>query len=320
MNLELFGKYFKNELSEEEKKSFLKDLDKTELDKMEKIWEFSGNAFNNIKPDKDKMWNAIDSEISKKERKLKILRPLIRIAASILIVLTLGSAFYYFGIKDIMNKKIVVALSSDDEKTNITLTDGSNVVLNKASTLEYPAKFKGKSRDVFLKGEAYFEVQRNEKKPFIIHLSKTTIEVLGTSFNIRAFSNEDEVLVSVVTGKVKFSVDEDPQKSVILGMGQSGIFNNSIDTLYKKQEYSMNELAWKTGRLTFCETGLSEVCTILSKHFFQKISIGDPSIENVPFTATFENQKLEEVLTVLHYALNIKYEYKENEIVLIANE
>ena len=89
-------------------------------------------------------------------------------------------------------------------KSTIELADGSKIWLNADSKVQYPALFNGSTREVYLNGEAFFDIAKNPSKPFIIHLSNGTVRVLGTSFNIKAYDNEPVVETSVATGKVAF--------------------------------------------------------------------------------------------------------------------
>lgn len=317
LNYNILGKFLKKELAEKETEDFLNNTDIDEIKKIKEIWDQSGNAFNNAKPNSDKMWQMIDLKTSLKKPKIITFNPILKIAASILLLFAIGSTIYFSINK---NNKLLIASADNHLKLKIELVDGSAINLNQSSTLKYPAKFKTKTREVYLEGEAFFKITRNTKKPFIIHAHKTTVEVLGTSFNVRAYNTENEIAVSVVTGMVKVTVnDKETKKEITLEKGEEGIFNQTIDTLYKLSSFSMNELAWKTGKLSFKETELAEVCKILSKYYFKKIIVVDTSIKKLPFTANFENKPLEEILTVMNYALDIKYEYKNDIIILSGN-
>ncbi len=316
------GKFLKKEIPDKEMKDFLKaskNDDIKEFEEVQKIWDESGNIFNNAEPDKNKMWREIDAKTSDSIIKKINFLPLVRIAASIIIVLTIGSIFYLMNKKGLNGEELLVLKSDDEAKIKIELNDGSVVWLNKHSSIKYLEKFQKDNRVVYLEGEAFFEISKDKKRPFLIYTNKTSVKVLGTTFNVRAYIEEEVVSVSVLTGKVKLAINNIPDKFIELEKGENGTYNQTIDTLFYSKDLLKNDFSWKTGRITFAETGLPEVCATLSKHYFQKIIIADSAIENLTFTASFEDQKLEEILSLMEYALNVKHEYQDNAIMLKAN-
>src|SRR5688572_15893212 len=126
-------------------------------------------------------------------------------AAAVIIMLTgIGYLHWRDQKKAAVLASLVEKHNARGTKSTITLTDGSKVWLNADSKLQYPEVFSGNLREVYLNGEAFFEVTKNPSRPFIIHLANGTVRVLGTSFNIRAYDNEKTVETSVTTGKVAF--------------------------------------------------------------------------------------------------------------------
>ena len=184
------------------------------------------------------------------------------------------------------------------------LADGSRVYLNGNSEISFSKRFGKNNRKISLKGEAFFEVHRNEKIPFIISTYKTTTQVLGTSFNVYSDSTE-KVKVSVVTGIVAFYSGK-KEKGVKLTAGEQAAYNPSLAQIEKAQNTDPNFLAWKTGILCFNETPITEVFRLLQKQYsrvfvFETIHSGMPTI-----TTTIDNQLLEAVLEELNLLLNTK--------------
>ena len=143
----------------------------------------------------------------------------------------------------------------------ITLADGSRVTLNAASALTYPAEFTGDLREVTLEGEAYFEVAKNTGKPFIVHTPKQRLEVLGTSFNIQAYSNETAVKTTVLTGSVRVSRGADSgakQKSRILIPRQQSIVSDSETEIHVRTVDPESVIAWKNGLFNFHGLSIDE--------------------------------------------------------------
>ena len=164
----------------------------------------------------DKMWDAVENQIrntrelrdspaghSKKGKIKKWV--LLSLVSSVVFGL---SAWYMlaFGWLSTHDVELLTSASSRGEKSIITMNDGSRVYLNSSSTLSYPATFPSDKREVFLEGEAFFEVTRNENRPFVIRSGNLTTKVLGTSFNVNAF-DANNISVSVATGKVQVDID-----------------------------------------------------------------------------------------------------------------
>jgi len=316
------GKFLNKELSEEEMKNFQESMnseDRKEFKSIQKTWKESGNTYNNAKPDKNKMWAVIKEETSEKKVIKLNFNLFIRIAASIIILFIIASVYYLMNNSDLKKSELLVMNSGDKSKIKIELKDGSIVWLNKQTILKYPEKFNKNKREVYLKGEAFFDIAENKQKPFIIYTQKTSVKVRGTEFNVRAYEHDNEVSVSVISGKVKFTVNEIPSKNIELEKGENGIFNQSIDTLILAKNLNQNNFSWRTGKIVFTETEMPEVCATLSKHYFQKIKIADSAIKSLTFTGSFENQMLEEVLSLMDYALGVTHEYKEDTILLKVN-
>ncbi len=235
-----------------------------------------------------------------------------RIAASIVLVATLGYFLWFFTTSQ-TNQVQVIAQNRGEV---ITLPDSSTITLNKGASLTYPKAFSTKNRTVSLSGEAFFEITRNEAKPFIINLSQSNVEVLGTSFNINANNNNNQIEVVVNTGKVKFS-DASLSKSVILTKGEKGILMKNTNMLTKTFNNDVNVLAWKTRKIVFNNTELDKVIKTINGLYEAQISFSTDISINCNVTVSFENQSLEAVLSVLKLTLNLEYKKSGDVIEII---
>lgn len=199
------------------------------------------------------------------------------------------------------------------------LPDGSVVVLNTNTSLNFPEKFEKDVREVSIFGEAFFEVSPDPDKPFIIHASGLDIKVLGTSFNVEAYPGSDFVKVTVNTGKVMVYPSGTPesmieQKAKFLTAGEIATYSHSSGVLFKGVNDDLNVLSWKTGVLTFREARLSEVFKAFEEKYQKEFVIEDSSILNQRLTARFENQPLDDALETLSLIFNIRFENKESHI------
>ena len=202
-----------------------------------------------------------------------------------------------------------------NEVNDIVLPDGSELWLNENSSLELPNSFDKRQKKVKLKGEAYFEVARNEEKAFKVFAGRTTTKVVGTSFYLKSYDKE-KVLLIVNNGKVKFYKNLQPQKGIVFSAGDKGEYFDATNEIIKEKNNNVNYLSWKTGILTFSDTPLSEVCSILTDHF--KVPVKS-NLEDSAFsiTGTFNNENLEDILATISLTLDIKISDTENGFVIV---
>ena len=224
-----------------------------------------------------------------------------QIAASLLMVMATGYLAYYF-----TSRQQVITIVAQTYGQQVTLPDQSVVTLNKGATLSYPPSFKKESRNVSLTGEAFFEITRNEAKPFTVALSQSSVEVLGTSFNINARKDNNWTDVIVNTGKVKFK-SKATQQEIILTRGEKGTLTKENAMLTKTINNNPNYLAWKTRKMVFNNMALDEVIKTINSLYDAQITFGTEVDANCNVTVSFENQSLEEVLSILEYTLELNY-------------
>ncbi len=233
------------------------------------------------------------------------------IAAAILLVFGLVNVIKD---KDTSMKQYATGLSVSSVST---LPDGSSVVLNTNTALNFPEKFEKDIREVSIFGEAFFEVKPDPDKPFIIHASGLDIKVLGTSFNVQAYPGSDFVKVTVNTGRVLVypsGKKEDLGKT--LTAGEIATFSHKSGIILKGVNDDLNVLSWKTGVLTFKETRLTEVFNAFEAKYQKEFVVADSNILNQRLTARFENQPLDDALETLSLIFNIKFENKESYILV----
>ena len=194
---------------------------------------------------------------------------------------------------------------------SITLSDGTIVYLNSESELRYPVNFVGRDRRVYLSGEAYFDVVQDEVHPFIVDMGNSSVRVLGTSFDVRAYADEDEVLTTLVQGSVKFSAGKEfvtlePGKQAVLGKSGS-IETREVDTyLYT---------AWKEGVFAFKRQRLEEIMKVVARWYDVNIFWENVSQKEVTFTGKMKRyDDFSKVVEVLEMTGNTEFVIKENNI------
>jgi ferric-dicitrate binding protein FerR (iron transport regulator) len=209
--------------------------------------------------------------------------------------------------KEVVTQEISVPLGI---RSRIILPDSSYVWLNSGSSIRYHTPF-SENREVSLSGEAYFEVVHDPIHPFFVHAGNSRIEVLGTSFNVKAYQEEPDIEVALIEGKLRFTpaVSNGERREVILRPGDRAVFenDNGVSVIHEPLE---KYAAWRLGRLVFDETPMREVARDLERWFGVKVILTDPKLSAYRFTTTFENQSLQQVLELLELSSPLKSRYE----------
>ncbi|MBI3133459.1 MAG: FecR domain-containing protein [Bacteroidetes bacterium] len=287
------------------------------FDELEKTWILSGKI--SPKPvvvNTDDAWLKISQKITRpaaqKPTRVFKLNPWLQAAAVAVILVGV------FGIYKLMNPSAgQLTLTAQNEILTDTLQDGSVVSLNKNSSLTYPDRFAGNERRVKLDGEAFFEVEPDAQKPFVVELNhQAQVTVLGTSFNIEEGDSTTEVFVK--TGKVEFKSAQD---AVILTPGQKGIlhYTSGEITLANAEALDFNETYWLDQKLNFEKTNLDEVIRILSLVFETSIELENPEAGNCVLTTRFERESLNQILQVIATSFGLEVEEHKNGYILKGN-
>jgi transmembrane sensor len=303
----------------EEEKAWLQEQQKQDLEtetvakQAEKVWTGTALPKAFYEPDIEKGWQRFQMKVQARTAKEpetgKPQKPVVRkmnlrdlygIAASIALFIMVG---IYFLTRTTNQNWTEVQTAAHETKT-IMLADGSKISLNENSVFSYPENFKKENRTVRLKGEAFFEVAKAEGKRFTIFAEGTKTEVIGTSFNLRAY-NPKEVKVQVVTGKVAFSRTK-TEDAIFLVPGQEGVIKENATVPAKKVIETPNFRAWKTKNLAFNNEELGQITQELESYFNIKIDIRNEALKNCRFTTSFQDPELEEVLTILKETGNLK--------------
>ena len=290
------------------------DQNRKLYEKTKVLWERLDGVYSNSTFNKSAAKIKISSKIQARKQSIQwhTTRFWISAAASILLFIGLGISALYVYNQNIRNE---IVYSSGDSIKEIQLADGSHIWLNSGSLLKVSEKFGKKQREVFLKGEAYFEVSRNESKPFKIHSGETVTEVLGTSFNVELDTISGNVNVIVNSGKVGFYQSNQKQDRNILFPADLATYLSVNQSISVASNTNLNFLSWKTGVLKFQDTPISEVCKVLSKQFHKKITNKDNQSDMV-LTGTFQNESLDEILNTIKLTLDVYTTDLNNQIII----
>ncbi len=205
-----------------------------------------------------------------------------------------------------------------DSLRRLALPDGTVVWLNRHSTLRHPRTFAGDHREVYLEGEAFFEVRKDSVRPFRILAGHAVTEVLGTSFNVRAYPGEPTVQVVVATGKVRLGGERQTGQEAELTAGWTGTYQIATARTSWLRRTDPNYLSWKTGKLVFENTPLGEVLPALHRHYGIPVSLQDSGLSSRRITTAFNQQPLEEVLDEIGLLLDLQHHRQGETIIFTA--
>ena len=314
---EIIAKHLNNEqLSAEEKLEFGNLATNEEVQKAirqaRKSMKRTGLFFELKKYDTEKAWNKVSNQLDDSKKRGFNTTMLYRVAAVALILITLGVATWQLTSKKGITEIVFATGETDLSTPEVTLPDGTKVLLNHGSKLTYPSEFNGKTREVSLTGEAFFEVTPNKEKPFIIRTKEASVKVLGTSFNVYAYNDLLSVEVAVKTGKVELADSKSNEKAeaqkVLLVAGQKGTFDISTRKASMEKAYRPNELSWLTHELEFEYTSLDEAFKTLQRTYNVQLTI-DPNVDlTIKLNATFTQQNIDYVMKVIAMTMNLRAE------------
>ncbi len=277
------------------------------------IWNESQKLASRSAIDENRAWQRFQRKVKKSEAGVALKGfGWWRVAAVIVIIA--GIAWIVSSLLETGSSEppIVNVISTNEVKKD-TLPDGSYATLNKNSTLTYPAVFKGKTRKVQLKGEAFFNVSPNKQKPFIIDVNDVQVRVVGTSFNVRSINGETEIIVE--TGVIQVSKAD---TTVELKAGERILFE-AADTATRARVVAADDKLYNyyVTRVFECDnTPLWKLVEKLNEAYGVSISIKRAELKKLPLTVTFNDESLDVILDIISQTLMIKVSRTENEIIL----
>lgn len=192
----------------------------------------------------------------------------------------------------------------------VTLSDGTEIWLNSATTLKFPFKFSGKAREIAISGEAYLKVARHTAMPFLVHTQHGTVQVLGTSFNINDYDS-GTVKVALVEGAVRLKAGE---KQVTIRPGKEAVY--TLNKGIRLQDFDAEEvLSWRTGKYYFSNATLEQILTVLPRWYGIRVVIDNPALNNQRFAGMMDrNRPVQAFLDNLSQTMNFSYYFDKEEV------
>ncbi|MEQ6168666.1 FecR domain-containing protein [Ekhidna sp. MALMAid0563] len=300
---EVLAKYFTGEATKDE-------IELVESWRSES--ETNANAFFEAK----NVWSATQPELTPpthvldeilKEPQAKqvpfILRNWVKYASAAILILAISLLF-------VLNQN-----SDEVNFTSTALSDGSKVALHGSSTLDI-INIDENIREVRVTGKAYFDINRDESRPFIIYTENAKVKVLGTSFVVKSSDNSTEVCVE--SGLVEFSkaISGRDEVSVKLSEGEMGLVSTNNKGIIKRNNGDLNYLAWKTKIITFEENTMAEVEAVLEDVYGIEVTFENQAFKNCKLTAKFNKKKAKDAIEIIARTFGVDYEYSNGKAIL----
>ena len=326
----IIWKVLSNEATPQEKKALdkwasLSEANKVSFEEMKAAW--SGTKFREDYGNQAAVFSKINHQIN--EWQPDTIGPrigrnsnwkrYIGIAASIVVVFMVVFVLYHLGPEgsagDLSTAEMVNKSNPAGQKSKIFLPDGSTAWLNAESHIQYLRDFTDSSRDVYLDGEAYFNVAHDAARPFRVHAGGMEVTALGTIFNVRSFDDDHQTLVSLIQGKVgvqarNFYEVINPGEGISLDHEA----NSRAGSISKVKVDVAREVAWKDGVLIFDGQRIGAIVRTLEQWYGVDIDVQGSPDQNAKYYGKFKNENLENVLTGMQYGKPFKFEIKGRKV------
>lgn len=324
----LFKKYLDNTCSKQDLEEFwqlMSELSENDLilQELQERWQKEEKAQAPGQEELDRVFERVQQKIRKYEtgyaakmRPMGSHRLYWAIAASLLLCMALG--WWYLDHRSV--QPLPASLAKQKTRRVITLPDGSLVTLNHDSYLDYPTSFKGSSREVSLIGEAYFDIQHDPQKPFLVHTGPFVTRVLGTAFNIKAYSKDNLLAVTVERGKVQVQREDKKQPPSILKAGDQLLINKQQGTVLLAQADVKEAIHWKSNDLLFDNIRYEEAAAIIGRHFNLELKFRNPALRDCRFTVDLTGKPIEEVLDILSQLTRSKWSRENDGVIGLKGE
>ena len=324
LNIDRFTRYLQNKSGKEKQMidRIIQDDEKSrqEFDAYLEVWEKSANVKDFEKIDVQDGWKKVRSRMNIKpaSKRIPVQSYFLRIAA--ILALALGLAYFLVKLVNYTSKEgtIYTELVASDNPEELVLPDGSHIYLNISSKIIHNSNFGKTNRDIILEGEAFFEVSRNEKLPFKIYSLNSTVEVLGTKFNVKADSTQ--VIVGVLSGKVAFYESEHTENRIELLPENTGTYSTNGNKITRQDYFDRNSIAWHTREFVFRNQPLKDVCETLADFYRLKLKMDKNVQFNESVNLTCSTESLDRVLYIINNMLTENIELVSKDDLLIVRK
>lgn len=261
----------------------------------------------------ERLYKRLAAEESQR-RKTRSIRNWMKHAAIITIVLMTGSGvgYWYYHLQPEI--EMIIASAPANAIREMVLPDGSKVWLNHSTTLKYPRNFSETERDVYLDGEAYFEVTKDKHKPFIVQNDAMRVRVLGTSFNFKCNPSEETAEASLIEGEIEVKGNHN-EGMIVLSPGQKAELNTTTKRLCVKQVNTRMDAVWHNNMMPFDQANIYAIAKTLERFYKMEIIISPRVDTNKTYSGVLKKKKsIESVLKSLRNSIPIDYKIVGNKV------
>ncbi len=271
------------------------------------------------KPGFERLWKKIETSNTSGKINKKIPLRYWSAAAAILVVgLLIGSLIQRNGFEIVSDPVFYTSKAPKGSIAEMILPDGTIILLNSGSEIKYTSDMNAKSREVYLTGEAWFDVQKSEDIPFFVHTDHYDVRVLGTEFNVKAYAEDPEVVTTLEEGSVQIQSTKNLKlkEEVQLVPGEQLVYNKANKTVQVKDVNPSLFSSWKNNKLIFINMNLKELIALLERKYGVDISVRDQQLLNHHYDGTIKNETIIEVLEILKATLPINYIINDQEVII----
>lgn len=241
----------------------------------------------------------------------------IAVAAALVPIMLIMGTGHYFGLefKELFTvPEMVYSEAEQGEMVNVIFQDGTKVVLNAGTVIKYPKRFSLNERRVYIDGEAYFDVSAQKNRPFIVDCGDGSIEVLGTSFNVKAYSDDELMTVALDEGRIRFSAAEELR---VLEKSQVLVYDRTRRSIEVRENVNTTEESlWKSNIISFQRADLKEFTTTLSRLFDVTFDVRNPDAEKYRYTMMSKKIELDSILNEIEIISPLKFRRNGDEIII----
>jgi len=360
---DLIARYLSKEATEEERQVLEGWLcsnkeNREEFEKIKSAFELAEYKISDPQWDKNSLkseilYKIIETQTEELEEKRPIWSRIIRVSSyAALILVLIGIPLYYLSIRSINggNGNLTEVMAPMGSKTRLTLDDGTKVWLNAGSVLKYNRNYNKSNRDLYLEGEAFFDVTKNKSLPMLVNAGDIRLKVLGTAFNVKAYKEEGTIETTLVRGSVEVrQMSKEGNGVITLKPNQKAIFikhegrlllseaekiapvanqgaNELTNTTLRMEQIVVNpkaeveeSISWKDGYIRVNQETLESLSMILARRYDVEIQFLDQRSKNYFYTGKIKEASLEQVMEALKCASPIDYEIKQNHVYIKEN-
>ncbi|MDD2797774.1 MAG: FecR family protein [Bacteroidales bacterium] len=315
-NIDLLNQFLDGKAATQDVRHLLGQLKNNDFENewMTENWESASDSMNSVV--QKRIFEKIKQETS--PRTFSIRKHWISIAASVLLLLTTSLSAYLLYHSETQNqvKDMSVAVEKG-QKAKVILPDGSSVWMNSGSRITYGKRFNQKERIVKLEGEAFFDVAKNKRAPFVVQSGEFSVEALGTAFDVKAYPEEKLITAVLVRGKVEVG---DERNKIRLIPNQCVVYDKSVRSMQKTEVENPNlYTSWMNNQMVFESESFENIAIALERNYNIHFAFESNSLKKYRFTGTIKNTSLESLLQIFSMTSPFTYSIKDSVIYLKEN-